>query len=76
MKKVRKPLGHSGMTNITFYYYTVEVTKRFKGLDLIDRVPEGLWMEVCKTVHKVVIKTIPRKRNERRQIGCLKRPYK
>ena len=34
---------------------------RFKGLDLIDRVPEELWMEVCNTVQEAVIKTIPKK---------------
>ena len=62
LKKVGKPLGHSGMTNIIFYYYTVEVRNRCKGLDLVDRVPEGLWMEVCNTVYKVVIKTIPKKK--------------
>ena len=37
------------------------MTKRFKGLDLIDRVPEELWMEVCDIVQKVVIKSIPQK---------------
>ena len=36
----------------------VEVTNRFKGLDLIDRVPEELWTEVCNIVQEVVIKTI------------------
>jgi len=41
---------------------TVEVTNRFKGLDLIDRVPEELWTEVCDTVQEVLIKTIPKKR--------------
>ena len=41
------------------YNYTVEVTNRFKGLDLIDRVPEELWMEVRDIVQKAVIKTIP-----------------
>ena len=35
--------------------YTVEVTNRFKGLDLIERVPEELWVEVCNTVQEVVI---------------------
>ena len=40
---------------------TVEVTNRFKGLDLVDRVPEELWMEVCNTVQEAVIKTIPKK---------------
>ena len=38
------------------------MTNRFKGLDLIDRVPEELWMEVCDTVQEVVIKTIPKKK--------------
>ena len=42
--------------------YTVEVTNRFKGLDLIDRVPEELWMEVPNIVQQVVIKTIPKKK--------------
>ena len=42
------------------YNYTGEVTKRFKGLDLIDRVPEKLWTEVHDTVQDAVIKTIPK----------------
>ena len=40
----------------------MEVTDRFKGLDLIDRVPEELWMEVYNTVQEAVIKTIPKKK--------------
>ena len=40
----------------------MEVRNRFKGLDLIDTVPEELWMEVCNTVQEVVIKTIPKKK--------------
>ena len=44
------------------YNYTVEVTNRFKGLDLIDRVPEQLWMEVHDTVQDTVIKTTAKKR--------------
>ena len=40
----------------------MEVTNGFKGLDLIDRVPEKLWMEVCDTVQEAVIKTIPKKK--------------
>jgi len=44
------------------YDYAVEVTNRFKGVDLIDRVPEELWMEVCDTVQEVVIKTIHKKK--------------
>ena len=43
---------------------------RFKGLDLIGRVPEELWMEVCNIVQEAVTKTIPKK-NPRRQNGCL-----
>ena len=44
------------------YKYTVEVTNKFKGLDLIDRVPEDLWTEVCDIVQEAVIKTIPKKK--------------
>ena len=40
----------------------MEVGNRFKGLDLIDRVPEELWTEVCNTVQEAVIKTIPEKK--------------
>ena len=58
------------------YDYTVEVTNRFKGLDLIDRVPEDLWTEVHDTVQEAGIKTIPKKKNAKRQNGCLRRPYK
>ena len=44
------------------YDYTVEVTNRFKGLDLIDRVPDELWMEVRYIVQETGIKTIPKKK--------------
>ena len=44
------------------YDYTVEVRNRFKGLDLIDRVPEELWTEVCDIVQEAGIKTIPKKK--------------
>ena len=40
----------------------MEVTNRFKGLDLIDRVPEEIWTEVCDIVQEAVIKTIPKKK--------------
>ena len=43
------------------YDYTVEVTKRFKGLDLKDRVPEELWKDIHDVAQEVVIKTIPKK---------------
>ena len=45
------------------YDYTVEVTKRFKGWDLTDRVPDELWMEVHYIVQEAVVKTIPKKKN-------------
>ena len=44
------------------YDYAVEVRNRFKGLDLIDRVPEELWTEVCAIVQETGSKTIPKKR--------------
>ena len=44
------------------YNYTVELKNTFKGLDLIDRVPEELWTEVCDIIQKAVIKTIPKKK--------------
>ena len=50
------------------YDYTVEVTNRFKGLDLIDRVPEELWMEVCEIVQEAVIKIIPRKMQKSKMV--------
>ena len=44
------------------YDYTLEVRNRFKGLDLIDRVPDKLWMEVCDVVQETGIKTTPKKK--------------
>ena len=58
------------------YDYTVKVRNRFKGLDLIDRVPDDLWMEVHDIVQETESKTIPRKRNAKEQNGYLRRPYK
>ena len=63
MKKVEKttrPFRYD--LNQILYDYMVEVTNRFKGLDLIDRVPEELWTEVGNIVQEVVIKTIPKKK--------------
>ena len=60
MKKVGKttrPFRYD--LNQTPYDYTVEVRNRFKGLDLIDRVPDELWMEVPDIVQETGIKTIP-----------------
>ena len=42
------------------YYYIVEVRNRFKGRDLIDKVPEELWTDVCDIVQEAVIKTTPK----------------
>ena len=58
------------------YDYTVKVRNRIKGLELINRVPDELWMEVHDTVQETGIKTIPWKRNAKKQNGCLGRPYK
>ena len=63
MKKVGKttrPFRYD--LNQILYDYTVEVTNRFKGLDLIDRVPEELWTEAPDIVQEAVIKTIPKKK--------------
>ena len=62
--------------NQTPYDYTVEVRNRFKGLDLIDRVPDELWTEVHDIVQETGIKTIPMKRKAKKQNGSLGRPYK
>ena len=62
--------------NKILYDYTVEVTNRFKGLDLMDRVPEELWIEVRDIVQEAGIRPSPRKRNAERSNGCLRRPYK
>ena len=60
MKKVRKttrPFRYD--LNQIPYDYTMEVRNRFKGLDLIDRVPDELWNEICDIVQETGIKTIP-----------------
>ena len=68
--KIRLKLKKIGKTTRPFRYdlnqipysYTVEVINRFKGLDLIDRMPEELWTEVLDIVQEAVIKTIPKKK--------------
>ena len=68
--KFRLKLKKVGKTTRPFRYdlnkipydYTVEVRNRFKGLNLIDRVPKELWMEVCDIVQEAMIKTIPKKK--------------
>ena len=76
--KFRLKLKKAGKTTRQFRYdlnqipydYTVEVRNRFKGLDLIDRVPDELWTEVHDIVQKTGIKTIPKK-NKCKKAKCL-----
>ena len=60
MGKTTRPFKYD--LNQIPYDYTVDITKKFKGLDLIDRVPEELWMEVRDIVQEAVIKTICKKK--------------
>ena len=72
MKKVEKtnrPFRYD--LNQILYDYTVEVRNRFKGLDLIDRVPDELWMEVRDIVRETGIKIFPKKKKS----GYPRRPY-
>ena len=79
--KFRVKLKKVGETTRSFRYdlnhitynYIVEVTNRFKGLDMIDRVPEELWTEVHDTVQEAVTKTILKKRNAIRPCAYLRR---
>ena len=77
MKKVGKttrPFRYD--LNLIPYDYTVEMKNRLKGFVLIDRVPDELWTEVRDIVQETGIKTISKKRNAKKQNGCLRRPYK
>ena len=58
------------------YDYTVEVRNRFKGLDVMDRVPDELWTEVRDIVQETGIKTIPMEKKRKNENGCLGRPNK
>ena len=58
------------------YDYTVEVRNRFKGLDLIDSVPDEIWTEVHDIYRRQGSRPSPWKRNAKKQNGCLGRPYK
>ena len=72
--KFRLKLNKVGKTTKPFKYdldqipydYTVEMIKRFKGSDLVDRVPEELWTEVYNTVQEAVTKTIPKKKKQKK----------
>ena len=70
MKKVGKsstPFSYD--LNQISYYNTVQVPNRFKGLDLIDRVSEEIWTEVCDIEQEAVIKTIPKKKKCKKEKG-------
>ena len=82
--KLRLTLKKVGKTTRPFRYelnqipydYIVEVRNRFKGLDLIEKVPDELWTEVCGTVQGTESKIIPKIKKCKNQNGCLGRPYK
>ena len=68
MGKTTRPFRYD--LNQIPYDYTVEIRNRFKGLDLIDRVPDELWTEVHDIVQKTGIKSIPKKKKCKKAI-CL-----
>ena len=73
LEKTIRPLRYD--LNQIPYDYTVEVRNRFKGLELIDIVPEEHWTEVPDIVQKTGIKTIPKKK-KCKKVKWLRRPYK
>ena len=82
--KFRLKLKKVGKTARSFTYdlnqipydYIVEMRNKFKGLDLMDRVPDELWNEVHDIVQETGIKTMPMEKKCKMQNGCLGRPYK
>ena len=72
--KTAKPFRYD--LNQIPYDYTAEVRNRFKGLDLIERVPNDLWMEVHNIIWRQESRPSPWKRNAKKQNGCLGKPYK
>ena len=71
MGKTTKPFRY----DLNQIPYTVEVRNRLKGLDLIDRVPHELWNEVRDIVQETGSRPSPRKRNAKKQNGCLSWNY-
>ena len=63
------------MTYIKSLMITVEVTNKVKGLELINRVPEEIWMEVRDIVQETVIKTIPKKKNCKKTKGLSEKAF-
>ena len=77
MKKVGKTTRPFRYNLYQIHYdYTVEVRNRFKGPNLIDRVPNELWTEVHDIVQDTGIKTITMEKKCKKQNGCLRRLYK
>ena len=74
VEKTTRPFRYD--LNQILYDYTVEMTNRFKGLDLINRAREELWTEVRGIDQEAVIKTTSNKNKCKRQNDCLWRPYK
>ena len=82
--KFRLKLKKVGKTTRSFrddlnqipYDYTVEVRNRFKGLDLIDRVPDDYGRRFLTLYRRQGLRPSPWKRNAKKQNGCLGRPYK
>ena len=72
--KTARPFRHD--LNQIPYDDTGEVRNRFKGLDVIDRVPNELWNDVRAIVQETGIKTIPMEKKCKKVNGCLGRPYK
>ena len=76
MKKVGKTTRPFRYDLNQILYDYKEVRNRFKGLDLIHRVPDELWNEVRDIVQKTGIKTIPMGKKCKKENGCLRTPYK
>ena len=82
--KFRLKLKKVGKTTRPFRYdlnqipydYTMEVRNRFKGLVLIDRMPDELWQRFVTLYRRQGSRSSPRKRNTKKQNGCLRKPYK
>ena len=81
MKKVRKitkPFRYDYIIILLYnqicYDYTVDVINRFKALDLVDRVSEELWMEICNIIQEAITNTIPKKKKCKKV--CLRSSYK
>ena len=74
LRKTARPFRYD--LNQIPYDYTVEVRNRFKGLDLIDKVPEELWAEVCDIIQETGIKTTPKKKKCKKAKWLYEEVYK